>query len=69
MTANIRLNIIIKEINTDYCGMIEAEEDNYDYVNLMTGNFLGKTRGIILHITGNEIFKTKHINEEFKTIK
>ena len=27
-TVNIRLNINIKLKNTNYCGMIEAEEDN-----------------------------------------
>ena len=70
--VNIRLKINMRQINTNYCGMIETEEDSKVKANLMTEYLLcSKTKmtGITLHITKNKIFKTKHINHKFKPIK
>ena len=51
--------------------MVEAEEDNKVIENLMTGYFLysnDKTTGTRCMFQ-KQNFKTKHIYEEFKTIK
>ena len=71
LTVNIRLNINIGDMDTNYCGMRLKKKTNLN-ADLMTGYFLyskTKMRGSTLYVTKSKIFKSKHIYKEIKTIK